>query len=335
MSSEVRIVRPFVGVERFQAILDTWSVHIGPDQIAAGDHAVIGSSNYLGIKPVLVMAQEEAGAEAVRNAARQTAEELGFDPDDVEVLVIASTPFLRLADIAYRKPLSASDAIVPSTVLGGDADTVLRALEAPNGGCDIDVFFILANGTDPKPLAPSRKGTWLGRAQFSIRTELGELGFTPIPLGSEERENLGISAETIRYVEVSQQDLMSEQLSDVVLLYVDEKLLAHLNQSPHSPAARSFQRQLYLDVMSAVVRAAVRNDDFEQLQVSDLDDTFLGRVVDAAADIRKGDTKETVQKRRESALHHLKKQPEKFMAALEAKVTPRDDWKSAIGGVDE
>jgi hypothetical protein len=333
MSSEVRIVRPFVGVERFQAILDSWTVRIGPDEIGAGDRALVGSSNYLGIKPVLEMAPGEDEAQEVRDEARLAAEELGFSPDDVELLVVASTPFLRLADIAYRKPLSASDAVLPSVVLGTDVQ--LRALQAPNGGCDLDVFFVLAHQVDAKPLAPSRKGTWLGRAQFSIRTELGELGFTPIPLGADERRQLELPDDAIRYVEVSPQDLMSEELSDVVKLYVDESLLAHLNQAPNSWAARAFQRQLYLDVMSAVVRAAARMDEFDGLQLSDLDNTFLGRIVDAAADLRKGESKETAQQHREAALHCLKHQPERFMAALEAKVAPREDWKTAIGGVDE
>src|SRR5690606_15842814 len=145
------------------------------------------------------------------------------------------------------------------------------------------VSFCLADEQPPRPLRPRRRGTWLGRVRFKLSTQLGELGFTPRRLTSEKRAELDLPDTTIRYVEVDPTALLDEELDDAIDLYVDETILAYLGQAPDSASARSFQRQLFVDVVSAVVRAAPKVEGFDTLELAQMEESILFRIVDAAA----------------------------------------------------
>lgn len=336
MSSERRIVRPYVGVDRFQAVLDKWMLRIGPDLLEAGEQRTISSSSYLVDPPVILVAPDNDALESVQKELAAATEAMGLEPSDVELVVIAATPYLRLADIVHRRSLDDSYA-VPREIGVRSVTPPPRAMQTPSGGCDFDVYFTLAQQRAPEPLQPSRRGTWLGRTRFSLRTEFGEVGFTPRPLTADVREQFELPAETMRYVYVLDPEaLLQDDITSAVELYVDETVLAVLNQSPHTPAARFFQRQLYLDVMVAVVNEVRASDNLRAMELAELDGTVLGRiVVSAAGRGRTGENATQLENRREQALRWLRDRPQQFLALVESTCAPIDDLRHAIGGVDE
>lgn len=334
MSSERRIVRPYVGLERFQSILDKWFFRIGPEQLEANETRTVPNSSFLHDPGVLVCAPDEDVLQDVRKEAVAAAEAVGLDAKDIELVVLAATPYLRMADVVYRRGLSEPDAI-PLDVRLEHGDAV-RALETASGGCDIDVYLSLADALPTEPLKPSRRGTWLGHVRFSLRTDLGDLGFTPLPLTSEKREELKLGDDVIRFVEVNADALMEENLADAVELYVDEEVLAVLNQTPTAPAARFFQRQMFLDVIAEVLRVVPQISPEGSLTLASIDNTVIGRIVDAAAGRgRRGETEDEMTGRTEHALGLMLHDPGRFMTLVENAAAPRDDLKAAIGGFDE
>lgn len=333
MSSERRVVRPYHGLARFQMILDQLVLHIGSETCKTGANLSVSSSSLRSDPVVLRVADDAEAAEQARNDAIESAEAIGLTPEQVEFVVVASTPYLRLADVVHRRSLADSDCL-PETIAikAGDA---ARALLTPAGGCDISAFLVLADQLEPTPLRPHRLGTWFGRAQFSLRTELGELGFTPRPLTAAKREELGLHAEAIRFVEVDAAALLGERLDDAVDLYVDETLLSHLNLAADSPASRSFQRQLFVDVMGAVCRATADLDQFETMGLAELEDTVLAHLIDAlAGKPAPSDSDDLIRQRKESLLDQMKQTPDVFVANLEALSRPREDLRVNIGGLD-
>lgn len=333
MSSEKRLVRPYVGLERFQNILDKWYLRIADEILEPGDHRTVTSSSFLTDPAVLVCATDDDALEDVHKEAIGAVEAVDLSLADVELIVLASTPYLRMADIALRQSL-ADDEGIPRTLNLAEIDG-LRAQSTPNGGCNIDVYFALAQDTPARPLHPWRRGTWFGHIRFSLGTDLGELGFTPRALTDLLRNDMELPANTIRHVVIDDDALRGEDLAGAVELYIDETLLAMLNQSPNTSAARSFQRQVFIDVVGAIVRATGRWPDLPDVQLTDIEDTVLGRIVWAAAGPgRRGESSGELTARRQQALDWLKRRPEHFVSLIESSCAPRDDWRHAIGGLD-
>lgn len=334
MSSEKRLVRPYEGVNAFQQILSAAHVMVGGRRAEAEQRVTIPSNSFLHDPVVIVLADDDEDLEKKRRTALDAAQSIGLEGSDVEFLVLASTPYLRLLDIAHRARLDQPGALARTITLQGSDDGV-RALRTPAGGCDIELVFCLASEQPRRPLRPHRLGTWLGRTRFRLRTDLGELGFTPRPLTRAKRTELGLPEETIRYVEVEPSALLQEDVGSAVELYVDDELLSHLSLSPGTTGARSVQRQLFLDVVAAIVRAAQRLDDLDDIQLADIEDTVLHRIVDLAALHSPGETTSEAKERREKALALLKNDPEMFVARIESTASPRKDLIAVVKGVDE
>lgn len=333
MSSEKRVIRPYKDISLFQELLDRWSLRIGPQEAMGGQNLTVPSASFRA-DPVIIRtaADAEAAADAV-GQLREAASALGLQPAQLEVVVLASNPYLRIVDVVHRRSL-ADDASLPEALTLKAADGV-RALRTPSGGCDITAYICLADELEPAPLRPHRRGTWLGRVQFNLRTELGELGFTPRPLTPEVRSRHGLDQDAVRLVVVDDESLLGDQTDDIVELYVDEELLGHLSMAADSPASRALQRQLFVDVVVAIVLATQRVADFDQRSIAELDDTVVGRLVDVLTGRKaKNESDELYQQRRETQLAVLKKHPEVFIANLEALAQPRADWKSLIGGIE-
>ncbi len=332
MSSETRVIRPYTGVDRFQQILDGFRLRCGPDEIEPGTSRSIPSSYFLET-PVVLLSPSEIDLPILRAAAVAAATEVGLEATDIDLVVSASTPYLRLLDVVYRANLGLPDAIPESVTLTSGQT---RALQTPSGGLDLEVCFALNQSLSPRALRPHRLGTWLGRVNFSLRTELGELGFTPRPLTKEEKTALGLPPETVRFVRVDASALMADDMADAVEFYVDEVVLAVLNSGPNTAGARTFMRQMFMDMMAAIVQTVRSNDVADikvaDLELSDVEGTVLGRVLYAAAGTLPREGREI---RRQIALDQLKNEPQLLLSHLEASARFDEDLQQTITGVDE
>jgi hypothetical protein len=335
MSSEKRVIRPYVGVEGFQAVLDKWTLQIGQDLLLPGDQRVVTSSSYLHDPPVLVLAADDEELTLHREELKAALEAASLSDHEVELVVLSSTPYLRLADIAFRGRLSDANTITARLDLS-KTEPPLRTLKTPSGGCNVDAYFVLAEDLSPGPLRPSKRGTWLGHVRFALRTELGDIGFIPRPLTDDVRDQHGLHADTIRYVVVESDTLEGDDMS-AVELFVDVDVLTHLNQAPNTAAARFLQRQLFIDVMSSIARTVNEDDELQKRQLAEIeDDSVLDRVIRSAAGPgEKGEAKTAALARRQEAWDLLRNDPERFIAKVEANAAPRKDLITAIGGGDD
>lgn len=321
MSSEVRLVRPYAGVETYQDFLEQWRLCIADIELKPNARGSLEATSFVN-DPFKLSFSGESFDAAVKEVVA-AGDGLGFAPEDLALVVVVSTPYLRLSRLLGPVALDTLPAVLPLD------RAQLEPLRTPHGGCDVELAIVLTEHLEPAPLRPRRRGTWLGRVRFHARTELGEVGFTPLVLNEQIRSDNELPANTVRFIEVEVDGLLEAVPDDAVRLYVDDQVLSTMNQSPQTPAARSFQRQLFMDVMAAIVRVAPKVPDFDLLTTEAIADTLLGRVVATAARA----LPELGAGADEKALHHLRHRPEVFIALLEDAVKPRDDLRHAIGGI--
>lgn len=333
MSSERRVVRPFIGLEPFQKAMDAVRARIGEFDLEPGGRVTVPSNSFRHDPLVVLLTREGVDSQDLRDELIRATEAIDLDSSAVELVVVASTRRLKLSQLVHRSPLSDPDSVPASVIL---TRATVQALQTPFGGCDVEVALILATAIDGKPLRPRRLGTWLGRATFHVRTDLGGLGFTPRALTDEIRKELGLPLDTVRYVEIQPELVVEPATADEsVTLYVDERVLSSLNQNPNTPWARSMQRQLFLDVVAAIVRDVSRVDNFPSLTLADIDDSLLLRVIDAAVKSgTKGSSRPTAPER-EIEMERLREKPAHFLAKLEAACGMASDLRLALGGGDE
>ena len=333
MSSERRVIRPYSGMVQFQFILNSWRLQCGSSESGPDENMLVRSDAYRSDPISLVCAPDDDTCHESLLTLRQACDAIGLDPSQIEILVVASTPYLRLADVVHRRQLNDDDAL--ATRIPIDPGTA-RAIHSPVAGCEIVAYVCLADDVQPAPLLPHRRGTWLAQVKFRMSTDLGVIGFTPRPLTAELREELGLDESAVRYVRVDRDSLLDAEFDDAVELFVDEELLGHLNRAAQSPASRAFQRQLFTDVVGAVAHAAAARTDAGELGLPDVEGTLLEHIIDAYAGKRDAakESQEQHRTRRENALNTMLKQPGVFVANFEGRLgAPKDDLTLAIGGM--
>ena len=324
MSSETRIVRPYVGGAEFQAILDLCRLRCGVQSIDGGGEITVDLDDYLNFPFALVMDVDWT------MAARGT-EALGISASDIDFLVLMVAPRLRFVDTIYRRDLSSIEEMPGQILLTGEDRP--RALRAPHGGADLRVYFCLNKSLEPRPVRPWRRGTWLGQQEFRIRSELAGSGFVPIRMTDEDREHLGLPRDTVRFVTLDDGDPFDTELrNDMVRLYVDGELLDRLSVAASTAAGRQIQRQLFVDAATAIAFAAQRRlREDPQLGQQHVDD-FRGSLVHKLTELIAGkSTEPAIQDRRQTEFQRLRDDPAAFIAQVEAKAGMKKDMLASLG----
>lgn len=327
MSSDSRIVRPYVGGSEFQRMLNSCTLRSADQTVEAGGEVAVGLDDYLNFPFALML-------EAVDWAlAPQGAEALEIDLAHIDLLVLVLAPRLRFVDPIFRRSLDSLDSLPAHVLLTGDEQP--RALRAPHGGADLRVSFCLNRTLDARPVRPWRRGTWLGQQEFRIRSELTGAGFVPIRMTLEDREHLGLPRDTVRFATLDDGDPFDrEPGSDMVKLYVDGELLDRLAVAATTPAGKHIQRQFFLDVASAVAFAAQRRfREDPELGQHHVDD-FKGSLVHKLTELIAGKGLDPVtQDRRQAEFRRLRDDPTVFIAQIEARTGIRKDMLSSLGEV--
>lgn len=325
MSSETRLVRPYVGGDEFQRMLDGCTLRCADQTIEGGSEAAVGLEEYLNFPFTLELDRVDW------SLGSEGASALGLEASDVDLLVLAVAPRLRFVDIVFRSDLPSIDPSLRQIPLSDEQRP--RALRAPHGGADIQVFFCLNRSRDPRPMQPWRRGTWLGRQDFRLRSELTGSGFVPIRMTDDDREQLGLPRDTVRYTTLDDGDPFdTDPASDMVKLYVDGDLLDRLAVSAGTPAGRQIQQQLFLDAATAIVFAAQRrfreSPELGTQHVDDFRGSLAHRIVEYVAG-RGGDA--SSKERRQNALRQMRDDPVVLLAHLEARTGIRRELISSLG----
>jgi hypothetical protein len=327
MSSETRLVRPYVGGEEFQKMLDSCTLRCADEVVEGGGEVSVNLDEYLNYPFALLMedidwALAEAGATA-----------LELEPGDIDLLVLVAAPRLRFVDTIFRRDLSEVGSMPDHVPLSYPERP--RALRAPHGGADLRVYFCLNKHLNPRPLSPWRKGTWLGQQEYRVRSDLSGSGFVPIRMTDDDREHLGIPKDTARFVTLDDGDPFDiDPPTDIVKLYVDGDLLDRLAVATSTPVGKHIQRQLFLDATSAIVFAAHRRfaedpglgtqhvDDFRGSLVHKLTEVVASKGMDSAS-----------RDQRQTEFCRLRDTPTAFLAQIEAKTGMRKDMLASFGDI--
>lgn len=251
MTSETRVLRPFVGTDGLEGLLSHLRLRVGTSEMEPDTNRLVEPHELL-TAPVELTAPEISDEFASHLERAVTSCQV--DPDDCEFLVIGRASRLKKAEILYRSGLT--EVTLPRRLdrEGGDGGRRRESLQAPFSGCTITVYVVLArNRPDAPPLQARMRGTWLARADFRLATDLGPSGITVHPLTDEIRERHALPSGCLRFVDV--EDVLATHDGSIDV-YLDEKLLGEVDVDKSRPAALSLQYQIYLDVVTHVVLAA-------------------------------------------------------------------------------
>lgn len=284
MSKETRTVRPFTGIERLAGVLDETLLHFGPDTcLANGSIAVDVPAGEFLVRPVTVeWGSDEQAFGKFKERIETGAEAAGFNLEDLSLIVVGSSPFLKIADIVFTCPLTALGDLARVVILTEDRRSA--AFRAPFSGFNIDVYVVLARSLTPKLLRPYLFGTWIAQSQFRVYTTQGSAVLPPTPLTAEIREQHRLLAKTVKYLYFGDHNVLEPQgQQELPIFYVDERLLAQMNARRTSPASKALQLQLAHDFVSAVIQRASVAPDLDDMAYDDIRGSLLGSAIRIAA----------------------------------------------------
>ena len=227
---------------------------------------------------------DDESFEAFRKTLAEGAVADGFDLSGLTLLVLATTPYLKITNVVHEVSCANLDAM--ARVVALTEPNRPEAFCAPHHGATVDVFLLLSRAREPLPLRPWRRGTWLARETFSIATERSQRLFHPRPLDDEMRKQFGLPRKTMRYIRMDDVNPLEPYDAGALDLYVDRELLDNLSARARTrtPVSQAMQLQLAQDVIAAIVHAAAaRGSDLKGRTWTDLGDSLLARVLRIAA----------------------------------------------------
>lgn len=321
MNSEVREVRPFVGLGPFEQAFVSTRLHFGDEVCKANEMLLSRAENHtFTLKHVwLEWADDAHGLSAMKARLREGAEALGVSRDSVSVVAVAYTTYLRDAAVVLNINLSEIDRLPQASRLTDGERT--PAFSAWRSGFSVEVFALLNRAAEKRPLYPWRLGTWLSKVQFRITTEeQSSRLFRPLPLNAERRESLGLPSKVMRYVDLGEHDPLEAypDQHDEPAFYIDEDYLAELSAAPSSSAASAAaQLELALHFISGAVYQASRAEGLRSRNFEDVEDSLIERIIRLCAG--PGASRED----RRQLFAMFKEEPGKLIAIAEDKVDVR------------
>lgn len=278
MATASRTIRPYQGLASLSTIFENSLLHFGTDLCSADKrlHIELHPHEFL-LRPVsLEWAPDDGAFQDFLERARHGLRAAELEPSTVELVVIAKSPYLKLADLVFRRRASDLAALPRRVEL---TRSQARALSAPFSGFEIVVAFALACHLPRAALKPYRKGTWLTRAIFGVDTRLSHVVFSPVPLTPEIRTSLKIGAKATRFIDLDHHDITQPiEGQEEPKFYVDAELLAQLNVRRASPMSKALQAQLALDFVSTIIRHAYKSE-LTGIRYEEIRSSLLGSVV--------------------------------------------------------
>ncbi len=326
MNRETRTVRPFIVGGRLASALDGVRFNLGRASCEPGGRILVHNPDeYLRAEPVLTWAQNAAAFGGFQEVLLEEVAKNRIEPVAASVIVTAHAPYLKLTDIVLRHPLSEIGSLSRTLTLRGERRPA--ALWANSHGAVITAYIVLSREMpDAGSLRPWRKGTWLARAVFRLKTDLPPVLFRPIPMNDDHRREHNLPRECARYLNMGDHDpLLSREGQPHPEFYVDADLLARIDRVSGTPVAKALQVQLACDFIAGVVTdVATRADAENHLEWEHVEDSVWGRIVALAA--------KAGQNNQEPAalLGWARENPEKLLARVEGLLKARRFLTSAL-----
>lgn len=317
MSTTIRTLRPFSGLDGFAAIFDHAKLIVDDQEIEAGRGVQLDPAAFLRCSVALTfpVGNGDSFATHVDSAAAQA----GIPTSALGLMVIAKSRRMKLAEIVHRIPYAHFDRVDSKLVIAAPTSRP-SSLQTPFSGATIESYLTLFEPIEHEPLRPWRLGTWLARADFKLDTTLGSIGFKPLRLTAEVRDRLGLPPDALRFAEIDADEIFTPGSDEPVQLWVDEELLSNLATFPRTPGSSSLQRQLFLDAMTALALTATRHEDIGTVDAAELDDTLVGGLLDWIADLGPNTERDDRVDARQRWLEELRTNPLRIIAIVENRI---------------
>jgi len=214
-------VKPFVGLELLQALLDQVQLELrskGLDvkriEAGSGFRAEHQEIRELG----LALTFDSWDPKAISNAINAS----GLPAQDIEVVVISDARFLRNRFLHSRTPIASVKGSLPIAAQDGKRP---ESLEDRRHGFDIICQILLARDQSiAVPLRPKQAGTILAEVDFSIKPVPNGIGLNPKPLTYEIKEKFGLSNKTELFVNAEPGLLEAREIQDNIQVYIHEDI---------------------------------------------------------------------------------------------------------------
>jgi hypothetical protein len=313
MISTQRTIRPFADLDELDSVLDGIRLRVGDERIGPLSSVWVSSEEYCSAPVRLELAPDDRAMDEFVDAATRAVAVSGYSAEQTELVVVASSSYLKIVEVLERRPCV--DLAESQRVLGLTNGTRPRSLRSPRSGARLDVYLCLAQDIEPRPLRAWRRGTWLARTHFDIKSDLSGSNFRLRSLSEEDRVRLKLPKGSIRHVEL-ESGMSIDGIPDEpsVTIWVDAQVLARLSSKPGSPAARLFQTELFLDVVEAVLGDARKSKQFWTSAAEDFDGSLFGQVLNALASGGVAQPLERRRKAREALLDLARHRPDRFLA---------------------
>jgi hypothetical protein len=287
--------------------------------VEAGEQRTITESELAAGNFSLELARTDAGFEELM-AAFVNAPAAWDPPAMMGVVVVAYSRYLKLAEVLNIVPMADLERV---TTLGGDSSA--KPFQAPHHGCDLSVYIALLEERPRRSFEPWRKGTWLARTSFDLRTAIDGIGYALLPLTDEVRAEHRLLSGTLRYIHVplSPLEVDAGSAGDVVV-YLDTDLLVRLERESSRPWAIAFTDQLVLDFLTAVIFKAVSSSQFTDAVWGEVSGSLLGDVMGLVART----SNEVIL---ETHLDLLRDSPNKYISMIEDSIGMRKNAKRLWG----
>lgn len=320
MATENRDVRPFRDLSDIQAWLEE-HLRLVVNDATNTETWIMEAGSTLRLDPktlltanVQLKIDDEVPVLPLLKSAKQFADDLGAkDHTILSIVLYGSSPFLRFTDELARWTFNDLNQLHNGYPLSPNGKLRPRSLQLAHNGVVFDLAVVLNRELKPQLGLPHRLGTWLARVRFTLANPAEGIGFTPLPLTAEKRKELKLSKQTATYARKNpyQPDLLSAiMLDDFVEYYVDESLLARMSSNPRHSQSALFQTQIFLGAVEFVVMEFQRLDSLDEIQLPDIGDGLIGKLVRIVSDETSEDLRQW--------LDVLKTSPADFLAAVEA-----------------
>ena len=251
--SEGQAVRPFVGLNGLQALLEHAWVYLntGYDEAPVSTNTSVPVS-YRHVSTLGIRLDLKVDAAQMMQVVSETTIPL----ESIKVVVIAKDAGPSpLSETEVVKIASLDQLLAPLTIAKSGDSSRPRIMTNRFDGYSLQFIFVLSDDLEPKPLRPRRKGTILASSSLRITTSDPRGGLKPQKLTNEIRQDNLLPSSTWFYVKKLDSYLDAQSLSDAFIVYVDEKILEN-SQKLSGGARRITEHMFTVPALTEVIHGA-------------------------------------------------------------------------------
>lgn len=241
--SESRIVRPFIGLDQAASTFFDIKLLIDGQEFDPGTVVIPDSQ----IRSANVSLQTGTTLQALRQAC----DKAGVPHKSAKYVLVARSRMLRRSSSVYEHTISSSNF---DEIINIDRLTADRFVFKDQSGFVLIAALILKEGIASKPLQVHLPGTWLGSAKFTVRPQNDQSSFSPLPLDKAVREKFGLRTGTYSYIDMQEELLSLDDLSDGVIAYLDEDVLNLLLTDESESVPIAIQTQFAVQTLFAIAK---------------------------------------------------------------------------------